>query len=66
MNGIKKLFVNKRNENDLTLKSINKSVSLVEGLNEGVAVRILKRIRELLVHFESASVTMKVQNLTHL
>lgn len=48
----------------LTLKSINKSVSLVEGLNEGVAVRILKRIRELLVHFESASVTMKVQNLT--
>ncbi|OHT11404.1 ATP-dependent RNA helicase DOB1 [Tritrichomonas foetus] len=47
----------------LEKKSITEAISNINGLTDGIAVRILKRVKELLVQFEEASVLMSVTSL---
>jgi superfamily II RNA helicase len=47
----------------LDTKDVHRAVAGIDGLSEGLAVRILKRVRELLVKFEAAAAIMGVEAL---
>ena len=47
----------------LEKKNISEAISNINGLTDGIAVRILKRLRELLTQFEEAAKLMNVDSL---
>ena len=56
------MFLEKKSLND-SISASSSSLSSSGALTEGIAVRILKRIRELLHQFETAAKVMGVESL---